>query len=148
MIIKMENSVNKEAFKGNVDTNIKDKNGFYDFNKVDVFDISKARANTKRLSYPKMYEYANRIAEVINKTIRSESEKGNTRCGVFINFEDIFGESEVKMADYNKILDYITGLYSVKGYDIAAYTSRMVTKTGNMPIHRSNIFLKIYIGWK
>ena len=30
----MENSVNKEAFKGNINANVKDKNGFYDFNKV------------------------------------------------------------------------------------------------------------------
>lgn len=47
MIIKMENSVNKEAFKGSINANVKDKNGFYDFNKVDVFDISKARAKYK-----------------------------------------------------------------------------------------------------
>lgn len=140
----MENSVNKEAFKGNINANVKDKNGFYDFNKVDVFSISKARENTKKHGVSKMYDYASKVSSSINEAIKKESEKGNSKCNVYVNLKEIFGDAVISTKEYYAMVDYITGLYSLKGYNISVYSSRMIMQ---FPIERDNIYLKVYIGW-
>lgn len=128
--------------------NTKDnKNNKYDscdFSKVEVYDIDKARDNLKKNSHSKFYEYANKISLIVNDSIKKESEKGNSKCNVYINLKEIFGKSDISTKDYSSMIDYITGLYSLKGYDISVYSSRMITK---FPIERNDIYLKVYISW-
>lgn len=90
----MGNSVNKEAFKGNINANVKDKNGFYDFDKVDVFNISKARENTKKHGVSKMYDYASKVSSSINEAIKKESEKGNSKCNIYMLTSRKFSEMQ------------------------------------------------------
>lgn len=140
----MENNT-RESINKNAKDN---KYNTYDFNKIDVYDISKARENTKKLSRPRMYDYANNVSKKINEAIKAESEKGNSRCSVFITLKEIFGEAMITTSDYFKMLDYITGLYSLKGYDISVYTSRIIRKFPDQPSQRASTYMKIYIGWE
>lgn len=142
--IMMANN-NFENIKNNAN---EDKTVSYDFDRVDVYDIKKARENTKKLSRPKMYDYANKISKKVNESIKAASEKGDSRCNVFITLKEIFGEAMVTTNDYLKILDYITGLYSLKGYDISVYTSRIIRKFPDQPSQRASTYMKIYIGWE
>lgn len=144
MKIKMTNSVNKETFNNKDGKNMKDKNGFYDFSKVDVFNIEKARENSKKHGASKIYDYAGKVSALINEAIKRESEKGNSKCNVDVNLKEIFGDAVISTRECSALVDYITGLYSLKGYDISVYSSRMVMQ---FPIEKENIYLKVYIGW-
>lgn len=144
MKINMENSVNKETFNNKGGKNMKDKNGFYDFSKVDVFNIDMARENSKKHGVSKIYDYAGKVSASINESIKKESEKGNSKCNVYVNLKEIFGDAAISTREYSALVDYITGIYSLEGYDISVYSSRMVVQ---FPIEKENIYLKVYIGW-
>lgn len=117
----------------------------YDFSNADVFDISKARENTKKRGYPKIHEYANKVVAKINDKIKEESESGGSSCSIYVNLKEVFGAAKISSNDYYTMIDYITGLYSVNGYNISVYSSRMVMR---FPIERDDIYLKACVSWE
>ena len=116
----------------------------YNFDRVEVYDIEKARENILKSSRARVYDYASKVSEVINSYIKKESEIGNTKCNVYINLKEIFSDAAISTKDYSSMLDYITGLYSLKGYDISVHSSRRIIQ---FPIKEDNIYLKVYISW-
>lgn len=140
----MDNAVNKKDFKNNINVNTKAKSGLYDFNKVDVFDIGRARDNAKKHSISKVYDYADKVSASINEAIKKESERGNSKCNVYISLKDVFGGAEISSKEYSDMIDYIAELYSHNGYDISVCSSRLIT---GFPVEKDNTYLKVYVSW-
>lgn len=116
----------------------------FDFDKVEVFDINKARENANTPSRLKMYDYAGKISKKINESIDRESRLGYMKCDTYIPFKDIFGEAGISSREYSRLIDYIATAYNMEGYDISlcikATTIRDLAK-------HSDGFLKAHTSW-
>lgn len=116
----------------------------FDFDKVEVFDIGRARENASKSSCSKMYDYAEKISTRINESISRESKLGYSQCDTFILFKDIFGEAGISNRDYSELIDYIVTAYNMEGYNISCHikatTIRDLTK-------HSNGCLKVHTSW-
>lgn len=117
----------------------------FDFDKVEVFDIDKARENSSKLSRLKMYDYAEKISAKINESIKKESELGNTQCHTYIELKDIFGETELSNEEYDRLIDYLASAYSLKGYSTSWSVKR--TAIRNL-LKNTNGLLKVCVEWK
>lgn len=117
----------------------------YDFDKVEIFDINKARENSSKPSRLKIYDYAEKISAKINESIKKESELGNTQCNIYIKLKDIFGEAGISNREYSRLVDYLASAYSFKGYSISICVKGTMIRD---LLRNTNGLLKICVKWE
>lgn len=117
----------------------------FGFDKVEVFDINKARENANTPSRLKMYDYAEKISKKINESIDRESRLGYTKCDTYIPFKDIFGEAGISSREYNRLIDCIVNAYNMEGYNISLCVK--ATTIRDLAKH-SDGFLKAHTSWE
>ena len=117
----------------------------FDFDKVEVFDINKARENANTPYRLKMYDYAEKISKKINESIDRESRLGYMKCDTYIPFKDIFGEDGISSREYSKLIDCVATAYNMEGYNISLCVK--ATTIRDLAKH-SDGFLKAHTSWE